>query len=102
MLRGFLLIAAYLCLTGGFVAAVVDGARSIGAGAVSLTYADDVMRVRFPGLPALVEKVNPWLWDPFMVQIMRIPLGLLLGSFGLLLLLMLRRKAGYDRFAGLD
>ncbi len=102
MLRGFFIIAAYLCLTGGFVAAVVDGARSIGAGAVSLTYAEDVLRPRLPGLPALLDKISPWLWDPVMVQIMRVPLGLLLGLVGVAVLLMIRRKPGYDRFAGLE
>ena len=102
MLRGFLVIAAYLCLTGGFVAAVVDGARSIGTGALSLTYAEDVLRPRLPGLQGALDKVSPWLWDPLAVQIMRAPLGLLLGMAGLLLLLMVRRRAGYERFAGFE
>ena len=100
MLRVLFLIAAYLCLTGGFVAAVIDGARSIGAGALSLTYAEDVLRPRFPGLQAMLDNISPWLWDPLMVQIMRVPLGLLLSLVGLVLLLLVRRRAGYDRFAG--
>ena len=99
MLRGLLVIAAYLCLTGAFVAAVVDGARSIGAGALSLTYAGGVLRPRFAELQAALDKVSPWLWDPVMLQVMRAPLGLLLATFGLLLLLMAPRKPARQRFA---
>lgn len=102
MLRGFLVIAAYLCLTGGFVAAVIDGARSIGAGALSMTYAEDVLRARAPGLQASLDKISPLLWDPVMLKIMQVPLGLLLGAIGLLVLLMVRRKPGYDRYAGFE
>jgi hypothetical protein len=99
MFRAVFMIVSYLSLAGGFMAAVVDGSRSLGTGGLYLTYTGDVIQGRFPGLPSLLHKVHPFLWDPLTVQVMRLPLCIFLGGFGLLLVVILGRRSEKVGFA---
>ena len=99
MLRGVFTIISYFCLAGGFVAAVIDGTRSLGMGGMAFTTAGDVLQPRFPNLPLLLFKAHPMLWDPIGVQVMRLPLCLFLGTLGLLLLMIIGRKPEKRGFA---
>ena len=101
MLRACFMIAGYLVLCAGFVAAVIDGARSISAGALTMTFVGDVVQARFPSLSTSLLKVHPWLVDPALMQIMRAPLWLFLAVIGLALVLIVARKARKNGFAAL-
>ena len=99
MFRAIFMILAYVSLAGGFIAAVIDGTRSLGAGRMVLGSTGDVLLPRFPNLPILLYKAHPMLWDPVGDQIMRLPFCLSLGGLGVLFLLLMGRKSGKKRFA---
>ena len=99
MFRAIFTILAYISLAGGFMAAVIDGTRSLGAGRMVLTSTGDVVLPRFSNLPIWLYKAHPFLWDPVGDQIMRLPLCLSLGGLGVLFLLLMGRKPRKNSFA---
>jgi len=86
MLRLFLLITGYLALAGCFVSAVIDGARSIAGGALSITMMGDVLRGQLFAIQQAVSQIHPVLWDPVALRLMRLPLWLVLGVLGIALI----------------
>lgn len=97
---GLLLFAA------GFITLVVDGTKSIAAGAIQITplgqYWNDIHSTSLQLLqPALERHVARWLWDPVVLNILTAPAWLVLGIAGALLMLAGRKKRtiliGYGR-----
>lgn len=79
---GLLLVAA------GFIGLVIDGTRSIVNHTVSFTSILSAAGTVFPGGPTgfegvLAERTYPWLWDPFLSQLLQLPAsvtGFVLGA----------------------
>jgi hypothetical protein len=87
MLRFLSRFLGFLCLAGGFVALVYDGARSIANNGVRVTSLSDVLLTLFKdkaaGLQAAVQGVAPWLWDLAVLPLTLAPaslIGLVLGA----------------------
>ena len=94
MLRLLLRIAGLLTLAAGFVALVVDGTRSIAAGALLLTPFGEVLTTKLPVIQqAIVRNVHPLLWDPVATDLLRLPIWLVLALGGLFMLWIARRRA---------
>ena len=87
MFRFLLRVCGYLAIAAGFVGLMIDGARSIANSALMLTSLSDLagrfLGERFLALqPAIERQVHPLLWDPVLVNLLRLPvaaLGLALG-----------------------
>ena len=102
MLRFFLRIVGYLSLAGAFVYAVIDGVRSISGGAMVMTATGDPLRSLLPEIRQLLSKVHPFLWDPLMYSLMRLPIWLVLGAIGLVLYMVTLIRDKPDSFSGGD
>jgi hypothetical protein len=99
MIRFFCLAVAYLTLTAGFAAAVVDGTRSIAGGALSMSLIEQVLTTRLPAIQQAATHLHPYLWDPLTLGLLRLPLWFALGALGLALFWTTRRRSptiGYD------
>jgi len=101
MLRLLMLLAGYLALVGCFVSAVIDGARSIAGGSLSLTTMGDVVRGQLFAIQQAVTQIHPLIWDPVFLRLMRLPLWLVLGVLGIALVL-LTSSTLRSRSAGLS
>jgi hypothetical protein len=96
MVRFLLRLASLLLLAAAFAAVVIDGARSIAAGAVSLTSFGEAATLVFPSKfpvlqAALQSRLPPWAWNPAAVDLLRLPAWLVLAVLGLILLRLARR-----------
>ena len=86
-MRFLLRLIGYLCVAAGFVALVIDGARSIANDGLRFTSVSDVLvaavQERYQLIqPAIERNIHPWLWDPLLLTVLRAPLAaaaLLLG-----------------------
>jgi hypothetical protein len=103
MLRLLLRTLGYLAIAAGFVALIIDGARSIANSELMLTSLSD-LGLRFLGggflllQPAIERQIHPLLWDPVVLNILRLPcaaLGLALGFWLLWLGRYRDRQVGY-------
>ena len=87
---GFFLLAA------AFADLVVDGTRSIAAGALSLTPLDQTISWLSPdkiaALKPAIEHLNPFLWDPVTVGLLRLPTWLVAGVLGTLIMLLTQKR----------
>ncbi len=99
MIRFLCLVAAYLALASGFVAAVVDGTRSIAGGALSVTTVDDVLKTHLAAIQQAVSHLHPLIWDPVTLGLLRLPLWLAMGAVGLALLWLARRRSHTPAYA---
>lgn len=83
-------------LAGAFAAAVIDGARSIAADQLLLTPTGATAYWAFPNkfalLQSAVERVHPLLWDPVLLDILKLPTWFILGVVGALLLYLMRKR----------
>lgn len=103
MFRLPLRIAGYLTIATGFVGLMIDGARSLANSALMPTPLSEIaMRLlgdRFLALqPAIERQVHPLLWDPVVVNLLRLPaaaVALLLGFWFLWLGRPPRQQVGY-------
>jgi hypothetical protein len=98
MFRAIFTLLAFVSLAGGFIAAVMDGVRSLGAGRLVFSSTADVLLPRFPNIPILLYKAHPWLWDPVGNQLMRLPICVCLGGLGVVLFLLMRRRSRKTSF----
>lgn len=103
MIRFLLRAIALLILAGAFVALVLDGTRSIAANGLALldfgTLAAQIAPKAYAGLEPAARKLNPALWDPVLVNALKIPSFLVLAAVGALLLRLTRPpapKIGYS------
>ena len=94
MLRFVLRLAGLFTLAAGFAALVIDGTRSIAAGALLLTPFGELLKSRLPTLQQVIgHDLHPLLWDPVATGLLRLPVWVVLAAGGALLLWMARRRA---------
>jgi len=105
MIRFFLRFIGLICLAAGFILLVYDGTKSIAGNALFLTSVRALWELSNTGSLAKLEPVirnyaGGYLWDPLAVTILAAPSWSLLGIFGVLFLLLGRKKKpliGYAR-----
>jgi hypothetical protein len=105
MIRFLLRFIGLICLALAFVLVVYDGMKSIVGNRLLLTSAQTLWElINAGGLAKLKPLLEPYagglLWDPVMVGILATPSWALLGGFGILLLVLGRRKKpliGFER-----
>lgn len=90
-MRFLLRLLGYLWVAAGFVALVIDGARSIANSALRFTAVSETLTAliheRYAQIqPAIERNLHPLLWDPMLLSVMRMPTSLaaLLLGFALL------------------
>lgn len=98
MLRFFIRLLGYLAVASGFVALVIDGARSIANSSLQFTPLGEILLIllptRYPLLqPAIERNLHPLLWDPMLLSLMRSPVALVALVLGFLLLWLGARPA---------
>lgn len=81
----------YLCVAAGFVALVIDGARSIANALLRFTTIGEVLAAllhdRYAALgPMIARDLHPLLWDPVMLSVMQAPAALAALTLGFVLL----------------
>jgi len=87
VVRFLLRLIGYLSVAAGFVALVIDGARSIANAGLRFTPLSEVLTAviheRYQSIqPAIERNLHPWLWDPLLLTLLRAPVAaaaLLLG-----------------------
>ncbi len=105
MIRFLLRFFGLICLAAAFILVIYDGTKSIAANTLFLTSARTLWELlNAASLAKLKPLLTPYaggiLWDPIMVGILSAPSWSLLGGFGILLLLLGRKKKpliGYSR-----
>ncbi|HEY0146877.1 MAG TPA: hypothetical protein VGB93_12190 [Methylovirgula sp.] len=104
MFRFFLRLIGLLLLAGAFAALIVDGTRSIAAGALALTPLAQTLAwlspQKFEALkPQLQHHVPHFVWDPLIVHLLTAPTWIVAGALGALVLLITQKrrpKIGYS------
>ncbi|HUL87083.1 MAG TPA: hypothetical protein VLU23_02735 [Pseudolabrys sp.] len=105
MIRFLFRFVGLICLAAGFILLIYDGTKSIAGNAVFLTSVRTLWELFNAGSLARLEPIirpyaGGYLWDPVMVTILSAPSWGLLGVFGILLLVLGRKKKpliGYAR-----
>jgi hypothetical protein len=105
MIRFLFRFLGLICLAAAFIVVIYDGTKSIAGNKLYLTSvralwelinAASLAKVR----PLIEPYVGGVLWDPGMVSVLSAPSWALLGAFGILCILLGRRKKpliGYER-----
>jgi hypothetical protein len=87
VIKALFRIIAFLTLAAGFVATVMDGARTLANGVLAYaSLADAGARLlggRFAALQAATEQIHPLLWDPLLAGLLMAPASLALLAAGL-------------------
>jgi hypothetical protein len=105
MIRFLFRFIGLICLAAAFILVIYDGTKSIAANNLYLTNVRTLWELINAGsLTKLKPLIEPYaggiLWDPVMVAALAAPSWGLLGGFGILLLMVGRRKKpliGYAR-----
>jgi hypothetical protein len=105
MIRFLFRFIGLICLAAAFILVIYDGTKSIAANNLYFTSVRTLWELFNAGsLAKLRPLIEPYaggiLWDPGLVAILAAPSWGLLGGFGILLLLLGRRKKpliGYAR-----
>jgi peptidoglycan/LPS O-acetylase OafA/YrhL len=105
MIRFLLRVIGLFCLAAAFILVIYDGTKSIAANNVFLTSVRDLWQlINGASLAKMQPLLQPYaggiLWDPGAVAILGAPSWALLGAFGILCILLGRRKKpliGYAR-----
>jgi hypothetical protein len=105
MIRFLFRFIGLICLAAAFILVIYDGTKSIAGNSLYLTSMRTLWELINAGsLQKLRPLIEPYaggfLWDPVTVAILAAPSWSLLGGFGILLLLLGRRKKpliGYQR-----
>jgi hypothetical protein len=105
MIRFIFRFIGLICLAAGFILLIYDGTKSIAGNAVFLTSVRTLWELINAGSLAKLEPMiryyaGGYLWDPLMVAILAAPSWGLLGFFGILFLVIGRKKKpliGYAR-----
>jgi hypothetical protein len=97
VIRILIRIIGLASLAGAFAASVIDGARSIADSHLSYTpmgvTAYWALPNKFPLLQPFIERqISPLLWDPVLLNILKLPTWLVLGLFGAWLLYVTRKR----------
>jgi hypothetical protein len=105
MIRFLLRLIGLLCLAAAFILVIYDGTKSIAGNALSLTSVRLLWELINAGSLARLEPLiksyaGGLLWDPVMVALLSAPAWGLLGFFGILFILLGRKRRpliGYAR-----
>jgi len=105
MIRFLFRFIGLICLAAAFILVIYDGTKSIAGNRLFLTSVRALWELINAGsLQKLKPLMDPYasgfLWDPVMLVILAAPSWSLLGGFGILLLVLGRRKKpliGYQR-----
>jgi hypothetical protein len=105
MIRFFLRFIGLICLAAGFILLIYDGTKSIAGNRLFLTSVRTLWELVNAGSLAKLEPaIRPYaggsLWDPVLITILAAPSWGLLGFFGILFLVLGRKKKpliGYAR-----
>jgi hypothetical protein len=105
MIRFLLRFIGLICLAAAFILVIYDGTKSIAGNRLFITSVRILWElINAASLQKLKPLIEPYaggiLWDPGMVAILAAPSWSLLGVFGILLLVLGRRKKpliGYQR-----
>jgi hypothetical protein len=96
LIRFILRALGLAALALAFAACVIDGARSIADSQLSLTMAGQTAYWAFPNkfplLQGAVARIHPLLWDPILLNLLKLPTFLVLGIVGLGLFYATRRR----------
>jgi hypothetical protein len=96
VIKAMFRIFAFLTLAAGFVAAVMDGARTLANGVLAYASLADagsrLLGARFSALQASTEEIHPLLWDPLLASLLMTPASLALLAAGLLFHFMGRKQ----------
>lgn len=95
-MRFLLRFVGYLSVAAGFVALVIDGARSIANAGLRFTPVGEVLIAVVQGRyqliqPAIERNIHPWLWDPVLLTLLRAPAAGAALVLGFMLLWLGRR-----------
>jgi len=104
MIRSLLRLLGLVLLAAGFVFFIYDGTKSIADRTVyiskfSQTWAE-IHQQSLQAAQAAVEKHAGWLWGSVILPVLEQPTWLVLGAFGMVLILLGRKKKpliGYAR-----
>jgi hypothetical protein len=92
MIRILFRTVGYLMLAAAFVAAVVDGTRSIASSGWQITtlqaFLERVQPTAIPALKSFATQLHAMAWDPVAVTALKVPLAALLFVLGLVLALL--------------
>ena len=105
MIRFLFRFLGLICLAAAFILVIYDGTKSIAGNGVFLTTVRALWELINPGVlarfrPAIEPYLGGLLWDPVMVSLLSAPAWGLLGFFGILFILLGRKKKpliGYAR-----
>jgi hypothetical protein len=91
MLRFLARVVGLVLVAAGFVGLVVDGTASIANGTISFTPLGDMAFAAFPRAfpliePTVTRQVHPWLWDPVLLNLFRMPASIVAFVLGAALL----------------
>jgi hypothetical protein len=92
-----------LVLAAAFAALIIDGTKSIASSTITYTPAAETAQQIFPEkyklLQPTLEHIHPLVWNPVATDILRLPIWIIIASFGLICLALGRRprpKIGYS------
>jgi hypothetical protein len=105
MIRFLFRFIGLISLAAAFILVIYDGTKSIAGNSLALTTVQALWQLINAGSLAKVKPLidhyaGGLLWDPVMVSILALPAWALLGLFGILLLILGRKKKpliGYAR-----
>lgn len=97
MIKGLFRIVAFLLVAAGFVAAIMDAARSLANSMLDYVHVSTmiarVLGDRFNQIQPVIERnIHPMLWDPVLVTILLLPTSVVLLMLGLLFYRLGRRS----------
>lgn len=95
-MRFLLRLVGYLGVAAGFIALVIDGARSIANSGLRFTALGETLasfiHERYALIQPTVERnIHPLLWDPVLLSLMRMPTAFVALAIGFALLWLGRR-----------
>ncbi|KRE00588.1 hypothetical protein ASE61_21420 [Bosea sp. Root670] len=96
MVRFLLRLIGYVFVAAGFVALVIDGARSIANAGLRFMPVSEALialvQERYQLIqPAIERNIHPWLWDPLLLTVLRAPAAVVALLLGFALLWLGRR-----------
>ena len=96
-MRFLLRLIGYLSVAAGFVALVIDGARSIANAGLRFMPVSEALialvQERYQLIqPAIERNIHPWLWDPLLLTVLRAPAAVVALLLGFALLWLGRRQ----------
>jgi hypothetical protein len=105
MIRFLLRVIGLFCLAAAFILVIYDGTKSIAANTVFMTSVRDLWQlINGASLAKMQPLLSPYagglLWDPGAVAILGAPSWAMLGGFGILCILLGRKRKpliGYAR-----